>query len=158
MLDHIERFQVALGKWFEPVGFDVQWVEHPGNGTELTLGGAPARLWRVAHDATSIAIRLQLAGGSLAYSGDSDDCDGLRQLCDGVDVAILECSTDADHKLPGHLTPREVASIARDCSVGRVVLVHIYPELDGVDLPAQVARFGYTGRVDTATDGFVIGF
>ena len=158
MLEHIGPFAEALGHWFEPKGFDVLWTEHaPGEGAvAVEVGGTEVELRAVEHDATSIALRVSLPGGTVAYSGDSDDCSGLRALCDGADVAVLECSSAADAKLPGHLTPREVADIARGARVGRVVLVHMYPQLDGVDLQAEVARFGYDGPVVVATDGFGI--
>jgi ribonuclease Z len=159
MLEHIGRFRDALGTWFEPRGFEVVWVEHdPGEGAKrVRIGGCDVELRRVQHDATSIALRVHLAAGTVTYSGDSDDCEGLRALCAGVDVAVLECSSAADAKLEGHLTPREVANIAAEAAVGRVVLVHTYPDLDGVDLEAEVARFGYNGPVAVATDGFRIG-
>ena len=125
-------------------------------GATWRLGGSAVQLRRVEHDATSVGLRFLLPSGTLAYSGDSDDCEGLRALCRDVDVAVLECSTTAPHKVNGHLSPREVAAVATRAQARRVVLVHTYPDLDGVDLEAQVAEFGYNGPVDVATDGFPV--
>jgi ribonuclease BN (tRNA processing enzyme) len=152
------RFGAALGHWFEPGGFTVQWRElDPGpDGMDVDLAGTRARVVAVDHDETSIALRIEGARSSVAYSGDSDECEALVELCRDVDVAVLECSTRWDRKVPGHLTPREVARIATAAGVGSLVLVHMYPELDEVDLVAAVARFGYCGPVVPATDGYAV--
>jgi len=158
MDDHMDRLSQALGHWFEPRGFEVDWrVLDPGpDGMNISLGGASARIAAVVHDETSVALRVQSAGVEVVYSGDSDDCPALTGLCYGADVAVLECSTAVDNKVPGHLTAREVARIACQAQVGGVVLVHMYPELDGVDLAAQIAAYGYRGWVVPACDGYVV--
>ena len=83
-------------------------------------------------------------------------CPSRRALCAGADVAVLECATSADNKVPGHMTPREVARVACAAKVGAVVLVHMYPELDQVDLAAEVFAHGYQGNVTVARDGLVV--
>ena len=148
---HLERFGQALGQWFEPRGFPVCYVEHVGVESAM-VAGATLTFFPVEHDETSIAVRAQSQGRIVAYSGDSDYCSSLVDACRGADVAILECSTASKNKLEGHMSPCEVARIATEAAARRVVLVHTYPELDGVDLAARVAAFGYDGPVEVAAD------
>ena len=54
--------------------------------------------------------------------------------------------------VPGHLTPSGVASIASEAGVHRVILTHIYPAADELNLLAEVGR-GYAGEVIVAEDG-----
>lgn len=155
MRGFVAGLEKALGRWMQPVGFEVQWREHSGAEPALELGGGLRALLRpVAHDRTSLGMRFALPGGAtVAYSGDSDYCPSLVQLCQGARLAVLECSSPTDQKIPGHMTPREVAQVAQEAQVGRVLLVHTYPGCDGVDLAAQVAHHGYHGPVEVARDG-----
>ncbi len=160
MRDWVEGFASLLGRWFEPRGFTIAWHEHCTNPQEsradhfAEIAGLRATFARVAHDKTSIGMRFEAANGAvIAYSGDSDQCDNLLELCRGADLAVLECSSDIDAKIPGHLTPKEVAQIALEAQVGAVALVHMYPELDGVDLVARTAACGYHGPLFVARDG-----
>ncbi len=55
-------------------------------------------------------------------------------------------------EVPGHLTPSGAARTAREAGVGRVVLTHIYPQADEMDLAWEVGR-GFDGEVLVAEDG-----
>lgn len=152
LTEHVERLHGALGRWFEPLGFEVQWVTL--RRARVEVAGLTVELAPVVHHATSLGMRFEHPdGGVVAYSGDSDLCDSLIELCRGADLAVLECSSAADHKLPGHMTPREVAEVSRRAGAARVALVHRYPELDGVDVAAQVTAHGFAGQVMAAEDG-----
>jgi ribonuclease BN (tRNA processing enzyme) len=58
--------------------------------------------------------------------------------------------------VPGHLTPSGVARIASEAGVRRVVLTHIYPAADELDLRSEVGR-GFGGEVIVARDGLRLG-
>ncbi|HEU4848337.1 MAG TPA: hypothetical protein VFT03_09070, partial [Rubrobacteraceae bacterium] len=51
-----------------------------------------------------------------------------------------------------HMTPAAVARMASESGVRQIVLTHIYPAADALDLPAEVGR-GYNGEVVVAQDG-----
>ncbi len=52
----------------------------------------------------------------------------------------------------GHLTPSAVADLAARARAGRLVLTHLYPPTEQVDVRAAVAR-RYPGPVSLAADG-----
>lgn len=109
---------------------------------------APAR-----HRPESIAYRVEEpGGGSLVYTGDTEYSESVVELARGAHTMIVECSFPDDSPVPGHLTPQGVARIARESGVSRVVLTHIFPPADRIDLIAEVSR-GYDGEVLVAEDG-----
>jgi ribonuclease BN (tRNA processing enzyme) len=65
---------------------------------------------------------------------------------------LVECSFPDESPVAGHLTPSGVAKMASESGVSRVVLTHIYPAADALDLPVEVGR-GYDGEVVVAEDG-----
>ena len=99
----------------------------------LTITTAP-----VNHIASSLAYRLEYAGRSMVYSGDTDWSDSLIDLARGTDLLILEASNP--FKVAGHLTPEEAGRLAGQAGVPRLVLTHIYPPGDAVDLAAEAGR------------------
>jgi ribonuclease BN (tRNA processing enzyme) len=65
---------------------------------------------------------------------------------------LVECSFPDESPVQGHMTPAAVARMASESGVRQIVLTHIYPAADALDLPAEVGR-GYNGEVVVAQDG-----
>jgi ribonuclease BN (tRNA processing enzyme) len=116
------------------------------------LSWAPAE-----HRPESIAYRLETEDGGFAYTGDTEYSELVVELARGARTLLVECSFPDDSPVPGHLTPSSAARIASEAGVERVVLTHIYPTADELDLAAEVGR-GYDGEVLVARDGFRFGF
>ena len=74
----------------------------------------------------------------------------MVELARGADTLLIECSFPAE--VPGHLTPEGVARIASEAGVRRVVLTHIYPAADELNLVTEVGR-GFEGEILVAEDG-----
>ncbi len=111
------------------------------------LSWAPAE-----HRPESIAYRLEADGRSFVYTGDTEYSESVVGLARGANTLLVECSFPDDDPVPGHLTPSGVAHIASEAGVERVVLTHIYPAADTLDLAPEVCR-GYEGEVLVAEDG-----
>jgi ribonuclease BN (tRNA processing enzyme) len=111
------------------------------------LSWAPAE-----HRSESIAYRLDAEGGALVYTGDTEYSRSLVELARGADTLLIECSFPAEVPVRGHLTPEGVARIASEAGVRRVVLTHIYPAADELDLVTEVGR-GFEGEILVAEDG-----
>jgi ribonuclease BN (tRNA processing enzyme) len=109
------------------------------------------------HRPESIAYRLETEDGGFAYTGDTEYSELVVELARGARTLLVECSFPDDSPVPGHLTPSSAARIASEAGVERVVLTHIYPTADELDLAAEVGR-GYDGEVLVARDGFRFGF
>jgi ribonuclease BN (tRNA processing enzyme) len=82
-----------------------------------------------------VAYRLDAAGGSVCYSGDSGACPGLVALARGCDVLIhmnhyfsgRELSAAYRQACGNH---RDNAAAARDAGVRTLVLTHLSAEFD----------------------------
>jgi ribonuclease BN (tRNA processing enzyme) len=115
------------------------------------LSWAPA-----AHRPESIAYRLETEGGAFVYTGDTEYSESVVELARGARTLLIECSFPDDRPVPGHLTPSSAARIASEAGVERVVLTHIYPAADELDLPALVSR-ECDAEVLAAEDGMDFG-
>ena len=115
--------------------------------TDLSISWAPAE-----HRPESIAYRLEGENGAFVYSGDTEYSDSVVKLARGAHTLLVECSLPDDAPVPGHLTPSGVAMIAGEAEVRRVILTHIYPPADALDLVEEVGR-GYEGEIVVAEDG-----
>jgi ribonuclease BN (tRNA processing enzyme) len=115
------------------------------------LSWAPAE-----HRPESIAYRLDGEEGSFVYTGDTEDSESVVDLARGAQTMLIECSFPDKSPVPGHLTPSGVARIASEAGVRRVVLTHVYPAADELDLRAEVGR-GFGGEVIVAHDGMRFG-
>jgi hypothetical protein len=106
----------------------------------------------VKHRPESIAYRLEGENGAFVYTGDTEYAEFLVELAKDAHTLLIECSFPDEAPVPGHLTPGGVARIAREAGVERVVLTHIYPPADALDLRQEVGR-GFEGEVLVAEDG-----
>jgi ribonuclease BN (tRNA processing enzyme) len=111
------------------------------------LSWAPAE-----HRRESIAYKLDAGSSAFVYTGDTEYSESVVELARGADTLLIECSFPDDAPVPGHLTPSDVARIASEAGVRRVVLTHIYPAADELDLVTEVGR-DYAGEVVVAEDG-----
>ena len=111
----------------------------------------------VLHSGSAVGYRFSKAGGpSLAYSGDTGYCEELVELARGADILLIECSYPDGTVKDGHMTPSEVAVVARESGVSHVVITHIQPELDPVEAVRIIRSSGYRGEVTAAEDGMRI--
>jgi len=134
-------------------------VRDLADGDQSTLAGFAVEARAMAHprrdadETPALGFRIEAGGRRLAFSGDSGPCEALVELCRGVDLALLECSYPAGRESERHLNATTVAEIAKEAGVERLVLTHIYPQADRVDLGAEVREAGYEGELTVATDG-----
>jgi ribonuclease BN (tRNA processing enzyme) len=119
-----------------------------------TIGFADFKLQArpVAHRPESLAVRItDAAGKTVTYSGDTDPCQALVEAARGADLFICEAATPDGRKVAGHMTPGLAGAMAAQAHAKRLVLTHLYPECDGVDIVKQ-AQETYKGTVVAAED------
>ncbi len=134
--------------------------DYPTHISELPReGSSPLHLpgcrlsWAPAeHRPESIAYRLDGEDGDFVYTGDTEYSESVVELARGAHTLLTECSFPDASPVPGHLTPSGAARIASEAGVERVVLTHIYPAAEELDLPAEIRR-RYDGEVIVAEDG-----
>ena len=106
----------------------------------------------VNHRPESLAYRFETGDGvAMVSSGDTDECDTLVKLAEAADLLICESAMPDGQKVPGHLTPSLAGKIASRAGVKQLVLTHLYPPCDQVDIVKQ-ARTTYKGPVIAAED------
>ncbi len=103
------------------------------------------------HTAHSVGYRVQTDEGSIVYSGDATYSQSLVELSREADLLVLECSYPDERQVSGHLTPSLAGQIAEEAGARQLILTHLYPPCDQVDVVAQ-CRKAYAGPILVAHD------
>lgn len=104
------------------------------------------------HRPESLAYRVEdVNGTTMVYSGDTDECDAVAALAHKADLFVCEAAMPDELKTPGHLTPASAGRLAAKAAARRLVLTHLYPPCEGVDIAKQAGRT-YKGPVFVAED------
>jgi ribonuclease BN (tRNA processing enzyme) len=120
------------------------------------LKGLHARTLSTPHTRESLAIRLtEESGASLVYTSDTGYTDALVALAEGAQLFMMECSFWRNKPIETHLELKEAMQLAQRARPGKVLLAHLYPEWDGVDIAAEAAQL-WSGETIAATDGLRI--
>jgi ribonuclease BN (tRNA processing enzyme) len=133
------------------------------SGTTTTVGPFSIACEAVHHPVPAYAMRIvgPREDGSgdavLAYSGDSDACEGLARVAADADVFVCEATYLTGRVAePGtHLTARRAAETAEGARVGRLVLTHVPPWTDPNDTFAE-AREVFAGNMELAVPGLLL--
>ena len=152
--DRVKALCVAHGDFIADPGFEVAYheVARAGRWTD-GVAGLELEFAPTPHADHSVAVRAQLAGAALGYTGDTGPQPALGPFFQGVDVLVAECAYPDPPPVPTHLTPRSVAALANAARPGTLVLVHLYPSLDAGAVPDLVRAAGYDGKTVCAEDG-----
>ncbi len=117
------------------------------------LPGLQAEVCATPHRPESLALRLtDKSGTKLVYSSDTGFAEAIAEFARGADLLILECSFYRNKPVPTHLELAEAMRIAQLAKPRRLLLTHLYPEWDGIDLEAEAKKL-WDGRTIAARDG-----
>jgi ribonuclease Z len=101
-----------------------------------TITAAPG-----VHSVPTIGVRVEAAGGGvLAYSCDTERADAIVEMARGADVLVHE----ATGAFRGHATNEDAARVAREAGAGRLLLVHLPPDVHDGQLAAARDLFANT--------------
>ncbi len=135
----------------QPFPFRVREVA-PREEFEI-FGGLRARAFSTPHTGESLALRVEEEGGSsLVYTSDTGFTESLAGFARGAGIFLMECSFFRSKPVETHLELEEAMRLAGMAEPGRVMLAHLYPEWDGVDIPAEAGKL-WGGEVIAAEDG-----
>ena len=133
-------------------------------GVPVVVGPFTLEPVEVAHPIPAFGVRVtgpsSLEPGrsvTLAYTGDTDLCDGVLSLAAGADLLLAEAAyvegrDDASRGV--HLTGRRAGLVAADGGVGRLVLTHLV-EWNDPQMTLAEARGVFAGPIDLAAPGAV---
>jgi len=154
----LDALAAAFGPWVTAPGFALRIAElEPGTSIALA-DGVVLDCLRVPHTDESLAYRVSTPAGRLVYTGDTGPSEALGDWARGCDILLAECSLPEAMALDIHLTPRSAGALAKRSRAKRLVLTHLYPPVEQVDILGEVSR-EYDGPTTVAEDGsrFVIG-
>ena len=122
--------------------------------TALELGESVFTFWGNVHPDPCFSMRIEEKGRVFTYIADTEWTDHLVDTARGADLLICESSLYNEYKkvVPGHLTAGEAGIIAREASVGRLVLSHLPHFGNHKDLLKQAAAV-FGGPVELAGTG-----
>lgn len=151
----IDGLKMAFGaKLFEPkFPVRVRMVTHGERaelGPDTTLSVA-----KTIHTPESLAVRIESQGRVLCYTGDTEFDEKLARFFAGADLLISECSFREPREGAAHLSVNEVARLASQAGVARLIVTHFYFEVNEAELKNELER-GYTGEVMIGRDGLSV--
>jgi ribonuclease BN (tRNA processing enzyme) len=122
------------------------------------ITGITATTISTPHRAESLALRLtNKSGTKIVYTADTGFSEDVARFARAADLLVLECSFFRNKPIQTHLELDEAMRMAALAEPRRVVLTHLYPEWDGVNLEAE-ARKLWPGETIAARDGLRIEF
>lgn len=153
--DLLTRWAAALGDWLQNPGFPLDVVETVLESPLLLGAGLTLTSRSVPHTPESVAYSFEHDGKRLVYTGDTGDDPSLGSWATGCDLLLAECSLPDSMPVSIHLTPSETGALAAAATPGMLVVTHMYPPLEGIDLRAELGA-RWAGPTVIATDGLVL--
>ena len=149
----LERFDGAYdyGLFRQPFPLEIKEVSPRA---EFEVGeGLRAETFSTPHTRESLAVRLtEASGASLVYTSDTGYTEALARFARGADLFLMECSFFRAKPVETHLELKDAMQLARLSGARRVMLAHLYPEWDGVDIAAEAGKL-WDGETIEARDG-----
>ena len=149
----LERLGAAFGESVKQPDYGLEVVELGEAGALELPGGARLRSCVTPHTKASLGFRIEAGGSALGYTSDTGESDDVARFMRGVDLLVAECSLPDTAAMDSHLTPARLARMARVAAPGRLVVTHVYPQLERAAVPQLVRDGGYEGRVELGEDG-----
>lgn len=136
--------------------FAIEIIEvSPGTEFEI-LHGITANTFSTPHTEESLALRFKDEDSKLfVYTSDTGFSDDLAPFAKDAALLLMECSFRRNKPIQKHLELADAMRVAYDCAPEKLVLTHLYPEWDDVDLVSE-ARALWSGETIEAIDGLKV--
>ena len=150
----LEKFDAANDYELFKQPFPLEVKEVSPRSEFDVFDGLGAETFSTPHTRESLAVRLtETAGGaSLVYTSDTGYTEALAGFAEGAGLFLMECSFFRAKPVETHLELADAMRLARLSGARRVVLAHLYPEWDGVDIAAEAKKL-WDGETVAAEDG-----
>ena len=134
--------------------FPIELHELSSDGEDLEImPGLRAQTFSTPHTRESLALRLTDHDGvSVVYTSDTGYSEELAKFARDAELLILECSFWRNKPTPKHLELKEAMRLAQLAEPRTLVLTHLYPEWEGVDLESEAGKL-WPGQTMAAYDG-----
>ncbi len=146
-------FELTLEAWSFPISFTTVDEE-----SKLSFLGVDARLARMRHSIPSAGLQLDLPGGALAYTCDTEPNPAILALARQARVLITECTMLQKNvslaRQSKHMTALEAGQAAVDCGAESLALVHLgVAEGWSTAMASAEAAQVFSGPIITPQDG-----
>jgi ribonuclease BN (tRNA processing enzyme) len=124
-------------------------------GSVAEVGPVRIGFSETSHPVHTVAMRFEVDGRSLAYTGDTGPAGNWHRLVEGVDLFLCEATfvgTREQYPYPYHLNAGEAGQIANAAGVDRLVLTHVPVHFDRTRSRAE-AEAGFGSEVLLAAPG-----
>lgn len=117
-------------------------------GTASTVGGVKVRAWEGHHPsgAPALLLRLEAAGKTIAYTGDTAWTDAIATAAADADILIAEAYY-RDKDVPYHLRLADLDTRRDQLTARRVIITH---------MSADMLSHQHDAPFEAASDGLVI--
>lgn len=124
------------------------------DGHRTSVGPVHLTSRAVEHGIPAFAVRFEMAGNALVYSGDTAPCPGLTALAEDCDVLLCEADSDQDAADGDHVhhTPEEAGETATASRASRLIITHVGRAMTPRQAVARAAT-RFAGPVDHAAPG-----
>jgi ribonuclease BN (tRNA processing enzyme) len=120
------------------------------------IHGLEAQAISTPHRPESLALRIRdSSGAKFVYSSDTGFSESLSEFAADASLLILECSFYRGKPTSKHLELADALQIARAAKPRKLLLTHLYPEWDGVELESEAKKL-WAGETIEAHDGLRI--
>jgi ribonuclease BN (tRNA processing enzyme) len=120
------------------------------------LPGVQAETFSTPHTAESMALRLtDESMATLVYTSDTGYTESLASFGAGADLFLMECSFPHSKRVETHLELKDAMLLAELSGARRVMLAHLYPEWDELDLATEAKKL-WGGETLEAIDGLQV--
>lgn len=117
------------------------------------LQGVQAETFSTPHTPESLALKVvDAAGVRVVYTSDTGYTDELATFGQAADLFLMECSFPHSKPVETHLELKDAMRLAELSGTHRVLLGHLYPEWDEIDLEAEAKKL-WPGETLEAVDG-----
>ena len=148
-----DAFDTAGGYNLLKQPFPVEIREVAPRASFDILPSLRAETFSTPHTSESLAVKLMDGDNiSLVFTSDTGYTDALASFARGVSLFLMECSFFRDKPIELHLELSEAMRLAERSGASRVMLSHLYPEWDGLDLVAEAKKL-WGGETIEARDG-----
>ena len=127
-----------------------------GDGDRVQIAGMSFTFSRTDHGPETLAMRIEGAGRTIAYSADTGPGWSLEALGPGIDLALCEATFHREQEgTVQHLSARQAGAMAKAAGAGRLVLTHIWPTIDATRSRSEAAEaFGADVEIAHIGDRF----
>lgn len=153
----IEEFTKKLSYVYELPAFDnYSKIEYKKYQESIQIEKIQINTFKVDHTAFGVkakayALRFEMDGKIFAFSGDGIKCQGVEDVCKEADLFICDTSYSKGKGNTAHMDSLEVGEIAENSRVKKIVLSHLYPQSEEVDLVSEVKE-KYSGEIIKGQD------